>query len=251
MFGYSEHFNDFVYERDDNIDFICFTDDPELRSEFWNIKLMKPGLLDPARTSKEIKALPHRFLREYEWSLYIDNTVRLKVPPKRLFGEILAGAPSPFVCFHHPDRNCVYDEADVVIAFGYDDPDRVRAQMRFYRQIGYPAKYGLGTIPFIMRRHHDPILTPVMERWYQQVLLHSKRDQLSLNPVMWFYNFNPTYVDLQFRNFELFDWPAIKNNIRLPRDFDDGRYLELNTDVTTNPRRHFLHEGAAQGRPYK
>src|ERR1700693_5250441 len=89
LFGCSEHFNDFVYERDD-IDFVCFTDDPELRSEFWTINVMSRGLLDPARVAKQIKALPHRFLPEYDWSLYIDNTVHLKTPPKRLFDEFLA-----------------------------------------------------------------------------------------------------------------------------------------------------------------
>ena len=36
LFGHSELFNDFEYERDD-IDFVCFTDDPELRSDFWKI----------------------------------------------------------------------------------------------------------------------------------------------------------------------------------------------------------------------
>ena len=42
LFGFSEHFNDFVYERDD-IDFVCFTDDPELRSRFWTVKLLPRG----------------------------------------------------------------------------------------------------------------------------------------------------------------------------------------------------------------
>jgi hypothetical protein len=98
--GYSEHFNDFVYERD-GIDFVCFTDDPELRSDFWTINPMSRGLLDPARAAKQIKALPHRFLPEYDWSLYIENTVRLKTSPKRLFDEFLARVRSSFVCFRH------------------------------------------------------------------------------------------------------------------------------------------------------
>jgi len=251
LFGFSEHFNNFVYEQDDNIDFICFTDNPELRSSFWKIKLMNPGLLDPARASKQIKALPHRFLSEYDWSLYIDNIIRLKTPPKQLFHEFLAGTPSPFVCFRHPHRNCVYDEAAEVVALGYDDPDRVQAQMRFYRQFGYPAQNGLAATMFILRRHHDTNLTPTMERWHQQLLCHSKRDQLSLNPVMWFDQFTPTYMDLHLNDFELLEWPVVKNNVRLPRDFDDARYLELHPGVTSNPRRHYLLYGAKDGRHYK
>lgn len=250
LFGFSEHFNDFVYERDDNIDFICFTDDPELRSAFWKMKIANPELLDPTRAAKQIKALPHRFLSEYDWSLYIDNTVRLKRPPKQLFQDFLATTSSPFVSFSHPERNCVYEEADEVIERGLDNPDRVRAQMRFYRELGYPVQNGLGTNNFILRRHHDPILMPVMERWHQQVLCHSKRDQLSLNPVMWFVRFEPKYLDLQFSDFELFEWPVIKNDVRIPRNFDDSLYLQLNPDVKINARRHYLFYGAAEGRPH-
>jgi hypothetical protein len=68
---------------------------------------------------------------------------------------------------------------------------------------------------------------------------------------MWFHYFEPSYLPLKFADFELLDWPVVADNVRVPRDFDDDRYLQLNPDVTFNPRRHFLHEGAAQGRPYK
>jgi hypothetical protein len=253
MFGYSECFNDFRYEGKENIDFICFTDDPELTSTFWDMKVVPSGLLDPARAAKQFKALPHRFLPDYDWSLYIDNTVRLKVSPKVIFDRFLAKAafPSPYICFRHYARNCVYDEADQVLREGVDDPVRVHAQMNLYRRLGYPANNGLAKGAFILRRHREPILQPIMESWYQQVLCYSKRDQLSLNPVMWFNHFEPSYLPLKFSDFELLDWPVVMNNVRLPRDFDDIRYLEVNPDVTSNPRRHYLYEGAAQGRPYK
>jgi hypothetical protein len=195
--------------------------------------------------------LPHRFLPDYDWSLYIDNTVRLKVSPQQIFDQFLAGIPSPYVCFRHHQRTCVYAEADEVIRVGFDDPIRVHAQMDHYRRLGYPTNNGLAKGAFILRRHRDPCLRPIMENWFEQILCYSKRDQLSLNPVMWFCHFEPSYIPLDFSNFDLLDWPVVANNVRVPRDFDDGRYLQLNPGVTSNPRRHFLHEGAAQGRPYK
>jgi hypothetical protein len=250
MFGSSEHFNDFVYAGD-GVDFICFTDDPDLRSDAWTIRLITPGLLDPTRSAKRIKALPHRFLPEYDWSLYIDNTVRLKAKPRWIFDKIFARNNRPFVCFRHYARNCVYAEADRVIELGYDDPERVRAQTRFYRHLGYPENYGLAALPFILRRHNDPELIPIMEAWYQQLLLYSFRDQISFNPVSWYYRFNFGYINLKFKDLKLFDWPVVKDGLRVPRDFDDARYLEFNPDVTHNPRRHFLYQGAIEGRRYK
>ena len=63
-----------------------------------------------------------------------------------------------------------------------DDPARVDAQMKFYRDLGFPAQNGLATNAFILRRHHERGLPKIMEAWFQQVLLWSRRDQLSLNP---------------------------------------------------------------------
>jgi hypothetical protein len=193
--------------------------------------------------------MPHRFLRDYDWSLYIDNTVRLKVPPRQIFSEFLSNAPSPYVCFRHPERHCVYDEAQAVLELGFDDRERVTSQMQLYRRLGYPPQNGLAKALFILRRHHDPALTPVMEHWHQQVLCHSKRDQLSLNPVMWFDKFEPTYLNLDFNNFDLLEWPVAKT--RLPRDFDDTRYLELYPKVRGDPRQHYLLNGCSEGRRYK
>jgi hypothetical protein len=251
MFGYGEQFNDFAYEPDPRISFVCFTDDPDLRSNFWEIRRMGTEMLDPVRAAKRIKALPHVFLREFDWSLYIDNTVRLKQHPRELFETYLAAAGSPLVAFRHPERACVYDEAEAVIALGFDDPDRVRKQMAFYRHLGYPERAGLAKGTFLLRRHHDPRLVKVMSRWHQQVLVHSLRDQLSLNPVMWFDAFQIGYLDRDFHDYELLDWPVLKDNLRVPRDFDDVRYRELHPNLDMNCRKHYLLHGAAEGRPYK
>ena len=251
MFGFSEQFNDFAYEPDPHIAFICFTDDPDLRSDFWEVRQIGAEMLDPPRASKRVKALPHHFLPEYDWSLYVDNTVRLKRQPRDLFESYLAGAFSPLVCFRHPWRNCIYDEADAVIEYQFDDPERVRKQMNFYRHLGYPEQAGLAKSTFLLRRHHDPRLMQVMERWHQQVLRHSLRDQLSLNPVAWFDQFDIGYLELEFLDHDLLDWPVYKDGFRVPRDFDDERYRELHPGLDMNCRKHYLLHGAAAGLPYK
>jgi hypothetical protein len=250
MFGYSETFNDFVYDASD-IDFICFTDDAELRSEFWQMRLLPRGLLDPVRRSKQIKALPHKYLPDYDWSLYIDNTVQLLLSAEEIFERYLAPAASPMVCFKHPWRDCIYDEAEAVIAAGYDDAVRVRSQMDFYRSLGYPPANGLTKSTFLLRRHHDTTLHSVLERWHEQVLHHSLRDQLSLEPTAWSAGFAIAHLPEKFDDFRILTWPNIKNNVRVPRDFNDVLYLMLNSDVAVDPRKHYLDIGAAEGRRYK
>jgi glycosyltransferase involved in cell wall biosynthesis len=247
LFGFSEEFADHRYERED-IDFICFTDDPELRSEFWDIRLMPPGLLDPARAAKRIKHLPHRYFPDYEWSLYIDNTVLLKIAPKEIYRRFLQPAQSSMVCFRHGERNCVYDEAEAVLGLGYDEPYRVRRQMEYYEGLGYPRGNGLLWSAFLLRRHHDGALIAVMEQWHDQVLMHSLRDQLSLAVVLHYNHFTPKLLELDF--LDVVQWPVLRG-ARLPRDFDDARYLQLNPDVSINARKHYLLRGHEKCLPYK
>lgn len=249
MFGYSEQFNDFSYEPDKTTDFICFTDDPALKSKFWRMKLVSPSLLDSPRAAKKIKHLPHRFLAEYDYSLYVDNTVRLKQPAHAIFDQLLIPAQSSFVCFHHPWRECIYDEAAEVIRLSYDDPERVTAQMNFYRKNGYPSKNGLIRGNFLLRKHMNPFLIQAMEQWNEQVLRYSLRDQLSFNFVAWKNNFDFEYAKQNFEDF--FEPGIIKDKLRVPRDFKDEVYLELHPDIKMNPRKHYLHHGAAEGRRYK
>jgi hypothetical protein len=251
LFGYYEHFNDFKYELDDQIDFVCFTDDPHLRSDFWRVQGVLRGLLDPARCARRVKILPHRYFANYEYSLYLDNTVRLKRPPREIFETLLAPSSSPLVCFRHPWRSCIYDEAEAVAGSGLADPNAVAAQIDLYREIGYPRNNGLSKGAFLLRRHNDPHLIEVMETWYEQVLRYASRDQLSLPVAAWNHRFKIEHVDLDFAENDLLEWPAVKDNVRLPRDFDERRYRALNPDVVIDARKHYLLYGASEQRRYK
>lgn len=253
LFGHSELFNDFRYEKD-GIDFVCFTDDPELRSDFWKIELVPRKLMHPARAAKKVKALPHVYLPQYERSLYVDNTVRLKVAPKRLFDEFLEPAKSPLVCFKHFERTCVYDEAEVVLSLDFDTPDRVNPQMALYRYLGYPAKNGLGVGALLLRQHDNPVLQRTMNTWSEQIFCHSKRDQLSMLPPCWFENLDIAYIPHRFDACELLDWPVVQDGSRVPRDFDEALYLKLNPDlanVNMDLRKHYLLFGLKEYRKYR
>jgi hypothetical protein len=254
LFGYFENFNNFIYERDPSIDYVCFTDMPELRSEFWRIERVSRGDLDPARAAKQHKILPHRFLQRYDASLYMDNVVRLKVPAAKIFDRYLDPSPSPFVCFRHHERECIYDEGHKVISLGLDKPEHVNAQLQEYRAMGYPAGNGLWKGGFLLRRHHDPAVAAMMETWFEQVRSHSYRDQLSLPVAAWLHRFTPGIIDLDFTNNDLVEWPCPRVPLRVPRGFDDRLYLDLNPDVRVkrvDPRKHYLLYGAAEGRRYK
>ena len=253
LFGYSEAFADQHYEKDGHTDFICFTDDDSLRSDMWTFRYVDPGLLGPVRTAKMMKIMAHRFLRGYEASIYLDNTVRMVAPYSETFAR-LERSDNSMITFRHPWRSCVYKEAEAVKDAGYDDPAIIDAQMKHYRSIGYPENAGLIFGGFQARRHNEPALASVMLQWFLQVCLYSYRDQLSFNVVARQFGFVPDYFAGDQTNGHTIIWPTIHTKDRLPRDFRDDVYLDLHEDVRRsgmNPRAHYLRHGMAEGRAYQ
>ena len=54
--------------------FVCFTDQ-DFVSNVWQVKKVKPKFEDPVRSAKIYKILPHKFLSEYEISVWIDGNL--------------------------------------------------------------------------------------------------------------------------------------------------------------------------------
>jgi hypothetical protein len=194
--------------------------------------------------------MPVQFLSGYKRSLYIDNTVRLKAEPARIFEDF---RNQRWVMFIHNLRDCIYDEAEAVIEHGFEDPAVVRLQMERYRSLGYPARNGLNLGTFILRSHDDLMVSQLGAEWHSQVVRYSKRDQLSFNFCVWDQQFAFHSVRENILDNDYLSWPHF-NGPRLPRDFDNDLYLRLHPDVAAakiNPRLHFLVCGMAEGRAYK
>jgi hypothetical protein len=50
---------------------LCITDDASIEPNGWEIVRFPSHYLDPARASRRPKLLPHLYLQDFEWSLYI------------------------------------------------------------------------------------------------------------------------------------------------------------------------------------
>ena len=66
---------DFV---DENCDYICFTDNESVESDLYEIIPMDDSNLDNNRKAKRYKVLPHKYLKDYEYSFWLDGTFKVK-----------------------------------------------------------------------------------------------------------------------------------------------------------------------------
>ncbi|MGF1481007.1 MAG: glycosyltransferase domain-containing protein [Cyanophyceae cyanobacterium] len=252
--GYQENIRNPFPAKSIGYERICFTDNPELRSENWSVIYIDTHHLKEARESRRPKLLPHRFLPDFEYSLYIDNTVEFKTDPLDIFNKYTR-LDSSLICFKHPWRDCIYEEGEVVIQSGIDDEYRVREQLDLYYSQGFPKHSGLIAGTVLLRKHSDPKLISLTEEWFEHVLSFSKRDQISFPFVAWHRKFNYSTFDESLLSNSMIDWLAPKRSFRrIPQDFKDKVYLWLNPEVVASnmsPRKHYLEIGAAKRLPYR
>jgi hypothetical protein len=85
--------------------------------------------------------------------------------------------------FTHPDRNCLYKEAEVCRARKLDDLSIIQRQVNRYKQEKFPKGNGLFECTVILRRH-TPEVEQFNEMWWDEICKSSKRDQISFPYVL-------------------------------------------------------------------
>jgi len=153
-------------------EFVAFTD---RQSEVW--KCVKPydRFKDERRNSRIQKLMPHLYF-DTEYSIYIDGNISLKVPAQKLIDEFLKD--KDVAVFRHVGRDCIYDEADAIIGFGFEDPNEVMKQVKEYSKRGTKKHAGLCECGVIIRKHTKNV-ERWNEKWFAEYCRYSKRDQLS------------------------------------------------------------------------
>lgn len=160
--------------------YVCFTDAP-LQSDVWEI--VEAGLQgrDPRRAARRYKLLSHRAV-DSEYSLWVDGSFRINADVRDVVDRYLASAD--IALFSHPDRDCVYDEAEVCVQLGLDDLDVIRHQIDRYRAAGLPRHGGLSASGVVLRRHTAAVVE-LNDTWWRECDGGSCRDQLSLDFCLW------------------------------------------------------------------
>lgn len=172
-------------KADSDAEFICFTTDPSLESDTWEIVPIAPLFeADPVRSARHLKILGHPSLTDFDATLWIDATVQLRMAPERLLAEWLRGEYDLAIPLHS-FRESVLDEFDEVDVLGRDQPERLYEQLLHYAEVDpeslqeKPLWTGM-----IARREGVPEVRAAMELWFWHVLRYSRRDQLSLRHVL-------------------------------------------------------------------
>jgi len=220
IFGGYDNLPEIPY-KPDNCDFICFTD-KDINSTEWKIIKSPVIYSSPNRNAKRYKVLPHKYLNQYEYSIWMDGNMSVKGDVNELIDQYLSNSSIAF--YSHANnvldsRSCPYEEAEYILTIGNknynlnpergilaykDNPAIITKQMQNYGYAGFPRNGGLITGMVILRKHNDPDCIKVMEQWWSEVSYNSKRDQLSFNYSAWKHRVKFNYLPEDSRNNDFF-----------------------------------------------
>jgi hypothetical protein len=205
LIGGYEELLDQPVARGSSLDFVCLTDQPSLRSDDWEVRLIEPVLLaDRIRSARAVKITGHPSLATYDESLWIDNRVRLDGDPGELLDEWLDG--HEIAVPRHSYRADVVSEFQAVLDQGLDDSSRLYEQLTHYSAL--QPELLRHPVPWtgMLARRRTPEVDAAMERWLRHVLRYSRRDQLSFVQSMHEAGVGWSSIDLANFSTHLHEW---------------------------------------------
>ncbi len=175
-------------EEQDGWDMICFTDDEGLIGAGWQVKpipqfIQKQADGDAVKTARLVKLLPHRFLEDYEYSLYLDAN-RLLSQKADVFVEDceddIVCLGSLYVDAYAAVENLIFEETkkqeeDTELLFSQPKPleesqkNMIEDLVVQWQKGGLPEYSGCPGTAVMGRRHNRPSVVQVMESWAEYV----------------------------------------------------------------------------------
>lgn len=180
---------------DNDIDFICFTDDiKEPRVGIWEIRRIPYSSDNNLRKSRYVKLLPHKVLQEYDISIWMDANIQ--ITGREFYDNIRKNIESKIKIAQvpHISSNCIYKEIRKAFYGGKVSGKDAKRQYGHLRQMGFPENMGLFENNIILRWHNDPQVVSISEDWWNEYSMFSERDQFSLMYIYWKHGFKPVYL---------------------------------------------------------
>ncbi|MFW6219869.1 MAG: glycosyltransferase family 2 protein [bacterium] len=185
-------------KKENNWDYICFTDNKKLKSDIWNLVYVDSNYkitLERVRLSRYYKTNYHKHLLSYNNLIYTD--ARMKIIGN--LNDIIKRLNDVDISFmKHPVATDIKQEMKRVLSGRLEREEIISKIKKRYEEYGYNYKNGLLAGGVLVFKNNEKVVKFFKEWWYE-IQNYSYRDQLSLNFVL---SRNPEliYHTLPFNN---------------------------------------------------
>lgn len=140
------------------------------------------------RNAKLAKVLGSLLLSDYDAYIWHDPYCEVVEPPINIVENFLCS--SDICLFKHPERNCVYDEIEILRERNLDTQENLNATKQFLENNNYPKNAGLYELTSFAYRNSFE-MKQCMLTWYELICRYSSRDQLTFPYALAKHNIKP------------------------------------------------------------
>jgi len=181
---------------DDNIDYICFSN-TNRDIPGWKTILVDSYENNPILSNRKYKILPHIYLTNYDYSMYIDANIYLTGNLNKLISNLIL---EDFVAWKHPERSDIYSELLAIMSNFRHEPKKMIGQYKYFKKAKVPKNSGMIEACFIWRSHKNSSVSKLMNSWWEFVKENGNRDQPGLTYLMWKNDIRPKVFSSKYGN---------------------------------------------------
>lgn len=177
---------------DDRFDYILFSDTcKESHVGIWQVYKLSRELFKEKETrrlnfllSRYPKLCTHKFLDDYESSLYVDGNIQ--ITSQYVYDKCvdMSNRGIEWGYIKHQYIDCVYWEMQGIVGVAWAHDYDIYEWYKFLRSENYPEHNGLFENNIIFRKHTG-LVAKIEEMWWWGVLNYAPRDQFTLMYAIW------------------------------------------------------------------
>lgn len=182
-----------------NLDYFLYTDMNRCggNNSYWICKEIADNIVHNkgSMINRYYKFHPFElFENNYDYSIYIDGNVQTVSNIDCLY-SVAKDSPIGIAMHYHAGRICAYKDAEWCIYNKRGIENKIREQMKFYMDQGFPRDFGLCEGTIIVVDLSSNVAKKIMKLWWEELCRSgSRRDQLSFPYVLWKNGFSITDV---------------------------------------------------------
>jgi hypothetical protein len=216
IYGNYDNLKEHNINHKSNVDWYCFTDNPNIRSNIWRIintpyHLENLDALDVQYKNSysnvknehkifnmmcakfyKIKTHTIDILQEYDYYIWVDGSIFLRPTFLDKIVEQIQ-EKKELIQFKHSVRNNIKDETIESIQMQKYKSQKVNEQYVEYIDSGFPDKTGLFENTVFIRKKNTRCNT-IFDKWWVHNLKYSYQDQISLPFIYWSFKEKPDYI---------------------------------------------------------
>jgi hypothetical protein len=164
------------------VDFVAFMDEPE-DHDGWDVRPIPPYSEHPRLVAKAYKCLPHIYLPEYEYNIWLDAD--FQVTSESLLESLNCIGPTGIAMWRHTHRDDIGAERDASMWQPKYLGTQIPQQVAHYASEGFPEHFGLWCTGVIARKTSNPEVRRLMELWLSENHRWTYQDQISFPYAVW------------------------------------------------------------------